>query len=126
MPRCRGCDSGDISNRLRGARPPWLLIHNDERVTELVIYDLATESEVERVTILDGPGYSTDEWFVHASQTRVALTWSWAEQKEDGQWHYPTASAVYDLGSDPYSTSVRRRRLDRPLTRLRKPVAGSR
>jgi hypothetical protein len=78
---------------------PGFGTHNDERVTELVIYDLATESEVERVTILDGPGYSTREWFVHASRFRVALTWLWAEQNEDGQWYYPTASAIYDIDS---------------------------
>ncbi len=78
---------------------PGFGIHNDERVTELVIFDLSTSQEIDRVTVLDGPGYSTRRWFLHASATHIALTWGWTEQSQSGEWEDVDRSVVYDLAT---------------------------
>ena len=73
------------------------LIHNSGRATDLVIFDVATGAEVDRVRILTGPGYSTTTWHLHATSTTVAVSWAWHEQNDGGEWQLIRAAAVYDL-----------------------------
>ncbi len=74
-------------------------IDDSKRATDLVTFDLSTGTEVDRTRILTGPGYSTQDWSLTASNEAIALSWGWYIKDEQGNWQGRRTAAIYEIGT---------------------------